>query len=244
MPVLASYRWRRRLLWGGFALVGVLGLVVAALALPRSSGRHYSLTATGSAAPVTVAEPTQVKLAPADRRAIDDTVDAFVHSGVDRSNPAAAWDLVTPAMRSATTRAEWDKGSLPVVPFPAKPQRAGWTVLTSYPRDVTIDLLLHSTAKAHRGAIAFAVDLKKEQGRWLVDSMVPEQVFGPSGGARTSTLSAAQKRSVGDKPVLSPVWFIIPGALLALIVLVPLVILIRTWLRHRAIERRYREGRL
>jgi hypothetical protein len=36
---------------------------------------------------------------------------------------------------------------------------------------------------------------------------------------------------------------VVPGALLVLIVLVPIVVLLNTWRRNRAIERRYRTER-
>jgi hypothetical protein len=53
--------------------------------------------------------------------------------------------------------------------------------LSAYPGDVTIDLLLQPRRTSKRGPIAFAVELKKQArtGRWLVDSMIPEQAFSP-----------------------------------------------------------------
>jgi len=234
---------RRRLLWAGLVLLGIAGLVVAAFALPKSNGRHYDVLATGTVAPQTVAEQAQIPLTEAARRGIDTTIDEFVHTGVDRSDPSAAWNLVTSQMHVGVTRAQWDNGSLPVTPFPAEAKQPGWTLVSSYPGDVTIDLMLHSPPRTNRGAIAFSVELKKQRGRWLVDSMVPEQVFAPSGG-RSAAPQTSTVKAIGNRGALSPIWFIIPGTLLGLALLAPVAFGIRSFLRHRAIERRYREGRL
>ena len=106
-----------------------------------------------------------MRLTAADRRAVNRTLVAFVRTGVTRKDPAAAWDLVTPAMRSGVSRKQWNGGELPVLPFPATiPDNPTWNVLTSYPGDVTIDLLLQPRRGAKRGPIAFAVELKRGEG--------------------------------------------------------------------------------
>lgn len=243
MAFLSSHRRQRRLLWIGVVVAAIVAFVVAAVALPTSKRAAPVVHYTG---PVqTVVDQQEVLLTRASRRAIDDTLNRFVHTGVDRSDPSAAWELVTPAMRAGVTRAQWNAGTLPVVPFPAQAHKPGWTVLNSYPGDVTIDVILHARAETNRGAIAFAVGFKKRDGRWLVDSMVPEQVFGGGGGGgRSASGKTSTVAAVGDKAALSPVWFVVPGILLGLAILAPAGFALRSFLRHRAIERAYREGRL
>ena len=77
--------------------------------------------------------------------------------------------------------------------------------------------------------------------------MVPEHIFSPEQKAKPA------KPSKGPQPLpkpeyphgkLSPLWFAIPGTLLGLAVLVPLLIALLSWRRSRAIERRYRDDRL
>jgi hypothetical protein len=243
--ILSSYRWRRRLAWIGATIALVVGIVVAVFALPKDSGRHYNLEPTGTEEAQTVANVVkQVRLTAADKRAVNRTLVPFVRSGVTRDDPAAAWDLATPAMRSGVTRTEWNAGQLPVQPYPATiPDNPTWNVLTSYPGDVTIDLFLQPRRGAKRGPIAFAVELKKAKQRWLVDSMIPEQSFEASPAGGKSANGGGEEEPVSARASGNRWLFIVPGALLALIVIVPVVFLLNNWRKHRAIERRYRAER-
>jgi hypothetical protein len=227
---------------GAFVAVGV-GIAVAAFLLPKNNGKKVNIEPTGTQAAQTVQQIVrQVQLTAADRRAVNSTLVAFVRKGVTRADPAAVWDLATPAMRSAVSHRQWNKGVLPVLPFPAKiGDRPTWNVLTSYPGDLTIDVLLQPKRGSKRGPIAFAVELKKAKQRWLVDSMIPEQGFAP-------TPSGKSAKSGGEEPAASTRpgnnWlYVVPGALLALIVVVPAFVLLNNWRKHRAIERRYRAER-
>jgi len=225
---------------GGFA-VFFIGVAVAAVLLPKDHGRELELSPTGTEPAQTVANALdQVHLTAADRRAVNRTLVAFVRSGVTRDDPAAAWHLVTAAMRSSGTRKEWNAGELPVLPYPAQiSDHPTWNVLTAFPGDVTIDLLLQPRRTSKRGPIAFAVELKRKSGRWLIDSMVPEQGFEPSEPEKVQQPGKVPN-GVPPKGKLSPLWFIVPGMLLALIALVPIFVLLNSWRRSRAIERRYR----
>jgi hypothetical protein len=246
MGILQSYRWRRRLAWIGISSALVIGVVVAAILLPKDTGVHYDIEPTGTEPAQTVANVlTKARLTKADRRAINGTLVAFVRTGVTRDDPAAAWNLVTSAMRSGVTRKEWNKGQLPVFPFPAQiPDKPSWTVLNSYPGDVTIDLLLQPRSTSKRGPIAFAVNLlKSKHGAWLVDSMIPEQAFEASTPPEKAQKQAKVPNGQLPKGKLSTLWFIVPGTLLALIALVPVLFLLNTWRRNRAIARRYRAER-
>jgi hypothetical protein len=246
MGILQSYRWRRRLAWIGAFVALVIGVVVAAIALPKDTGVHYDIEPTGTEPAQTVANAlTHARLTKADRRAINATLVAFVRTGVTRADPAAAWNLVTPAMRSGVTRKEWNKGHLPVFPFPAQiSDHPSWSVLTSYTGDVTIDLILQPRSTSKRGAIAFAVDLlETKRGTWLVDSMTVEQAYGASTPSAKNPKPVKVPNGEPPKGKLSTLWFIVPGVLLALIALVPVLFLLNTWRRNRAINRRYRAER-
>jgi hypothetical protein len=246
--VLGSYRWRRRFAWSGGILAVVVGVVALIVLLPKGSVEKHPGVRAGTVQDNSVVEK-QVRVTHVQRRAVNDTLLAFIRNGVSREDPAAAWPLVTPAMRSGVSRADWNAGQLPVTPYPARTaKQPEWTVITSFKDDLTIDLLLQPKAGAKAGPIAFAVELKRARdGRWLIDSMAPEHVFAPA-----EPPSASQKAA---KPLpknytpqyakgrLSPLWFAIPGALLGLIVLVPLMVVLLSWRRNRAIERRYREER-
>jgi hypothetical protein len=244
--ILSSYRWRRRFAWMGAFIALVIGAVVGVLALPKDNGKRYNLEPTGTEAAQTVQNVVkQVRLTRAERRAVNSTLVAFVRSGVTRDDPEAAWELATPAMRSAVSRKEWNSGELPVLPFPAKIEdNPTWNVLTSYPGDVTIDLLLQPRRGVNRGAIAFAVELKKARGRWLVDSMIPEQGFAPApSGGKGAKSAAGEEDTVKPRDSGNPWLYFVPGTLLALIVILPTAFLLNNWRKNRAIERRYRAER-
>jgi hypothetical protein len=246
MGLLQSYRWRRRLAWMGGLLVVLAGFAVAAVLLPKDHGRTYARVPTGTTPAQTVeAVVHQVRLTAADRRAINQTIVAFVRTGVTRDDAAAAWDLATPAMRSGVSRTRWNGGELPVQPFPARiPDNPSWNLLSAYPGDVTVDLVLQPRPASKLGPIAFAVELKRQArtGRWLMDSMIPEQAFSPvESGKQPKAVNVPNGKP--PKGALSTMWFVVPGALLGLIALVPIFFLLNTWRRNRAIERRYRAER-
>ena len=48
--IVQSYRWRRRLAWIGSSVALLVGLVVAALLLPKDHGVRYQLNPTGTEA--------------------------------------------------------------------------------------------------------------------------------------------------------------------------------------------------
>src|SRR6266516_467277 len=115
--VLSSYRWRRRLAWIGAALVLGAGVAVAAIIL-GNGGPGYQLAPTGTEPAQTNSSPAkQVRVTPAERRGVNETLVAFVRTAVTRSDSSAAWNLVTQLMRSGISRHDWNNGDLPVNPF-------------------------------------------------------------------------------------------------------------------------------
>jgi hypothetical protein len=232
--------------WIASSFALLIGLAAAAILLPKDHGVRYQLDPTGTEAPQGYTPPPkEVRVTPQQRRAVNEALVGFVRTGVMRADPAAAWVLTTPEMRSGIARSDWDNGELPVLPYPANLSSVDdWTVISSYPRDLTVDLLLQPKPHAKQGPIAFAVELKQRRGRWLIDSMVPEQAFGPVGAAPKVKPLPKNFKGQPPKGELGPLYFIIPGALLGLIVLVPLFVVTMHFIRNRRIERRYKRGRL
>ena len=246
--ILQSYRWRRRFVWLGVFVV-LLGGVALAVALLPGSPRNQEAEPTGAAPPpqtTAIEKPTHVTAA--ERQAVDRTLSAFVKTALTRDNPAAAWDLVTADFKGGVSRKEWNSGTLPVIPFPAQvPKHLSWHVDSSYAGDLTLDLLLQPRRGAHTGAIAFTVEMQREKrtGRWLIASMTPQHVFSP---APTQAVHRSPKHGSGQQVkiingALSLWWLVVPAALLALVVLIPVGVLLNNWRRNRAVERRYRAER-
>jgi hypothetical protein len=189
-------------------------------------------------------------ISPADRAAINRTLDAFVPTAVARGHSERAWVLATPSMRAGGTRAGWARGELPVAPFPAAGTTFhGWTIDAVRPGAVDVVLLLHPRQGAKVGPISYNVAMRKIGGRWLVDSFVPAALFAAPG--KDSSIQAqpdlapgpaspsfSRSGRIGENWVL-----IVPAILVGLIVFVPLLIMVLHRLRDRRAARRYSSAR-
>ena len=248
--LVRSPRARRRLRPLVWLLAAVAVVALATRLLP--DGRNLEPVAAPQDVSASPAPPAPVEkrvpLRPADRRAIDSALDRFVPLAVDRRDPAAAYDLVTPSLKAGTTRAEWATGTIPVQPLPVQGKRFHqWTLSYSYPDHVGLELLLKPRREGDIGAIAFAVDFRRKQGRWLVDSFIPAAVF--SGGGAPPRISAVPDfgatggtRSPSSGR-LSPIWFLVPAFLLGLGFVVPIGYAIRSWIAGRRAVRAYEASR-
>src|SRR5919199_1139417 len=192
-----------------------------------------------------VAAPAQAayRLKPADRRAIDATLDRFVTEAVQRHDLAASYDLVTPAMRTGISRRAWAHGITNVMAFPARGTRFhGWALDLAQRRYVMLDLLLQPRRGTHVGAMIFTVELRKLHGRWRVASFVPSASF--AGAERTGSMKAfgdyGPFASTNPKPRhVNRLFLIGPALVLLLIVALPAAIVLRGWRRNRRAEREF-----
>jgi hypothetical protein len=184
-----------------------------------------------------LAAPAGATLKPADRAAINRTIDAFVKTAVRHENVAGSYDLVTPAFRGGIGRGEWAKGGIPVYPYPARGTSwHGWTLDYALPGDVAFELVLQPRRGAKEDPISFSGEVKKRHGRWLVDSFYPaaiyvtkeSRVIGPRDFGPAAVQSGA-----GDSR-LGAVWIAVPAGVGAVIVLVPLVFLFASSRRGRS----------
>ena len=135
-----------------------------------------ALTITSSAA----SKPR--RLAPSDRKAINETLDILVNHAVKRKNAGAAYDVVTAELRGGLGRKAWSRGSIPVYPYPARGTRFhDWTIRYYNAEEIGIELLLNPQRGSELGQFVFHVYLKPSRGRWLVDSFMPAATFTPIG---------------------------------------------------------------
>ena len=184
---------------------------------------------------------------------------SFIRSAVARQGPARAWDVSAPNLKEGVTRKEWNRGSLPVVPYPALDKGLGqWDYVEySYRNSVGLEVFLFPKPGSGYSALTADVELVRDHGRWLVDYWMPKKFHGPpalaSGGkAKKITRKAAGTRSHapegqgsaagGRCPVSRPqsrLYWIIPIAILSLVVLVPIGLGIAHWIRARRAAREY-----
>jgi hypothetical protein len=221
MPLLGSPRARRRALWAG-AVVAVAGAATAAIvALPNSNTEHITHLSGPSQV---VRTPASVPLTTARRQAIDNVLDTFVPAAVERHGPLRALGLVTHSFRAGVSRAEWSKGNLPVFPYHTRTERFhAWRLNYSYPREVSVELMLHPAAKESLGPIAFTAVFKQVHRRWLIDSFVPSASFAPQKSPKVVAAPDFEPlASDRGKAHLQAHWLLLPASVLVLILLVPL----------------------
>jgi hypothetical protein len=147
-------------------------------------------------------------------------------------------------MRAGISRSVWNRGELPIQEFPAgrRDFASAWTVKESYPNDVIGELILMPDAK-HKAlaSLAFSLEVKKTNGRWLLDSMYPIASFPSAEGVKKgehelgpADYTGGTPSAATDKSPLGGVWLLAPISLLSLVLLVPLGLFIA----HKRRERR------
>ena len=205
----------------------------------------------GSLAPTAFAKE-KLTLPPADRAAINRTLDVFVPAAIGRRDSVRAWPLATRTMRLGSDRGEWRNGFLPVTPFPViGTSFHEWTIDTASRDHADIVLLVHLKKGAPLSAVSFNIAMRRVGGRWLVDSAVPAATFaasgsdskilaqpdfGPNGGPAYSKAGRLSAR-------LPAKWvLIVPGVLIGLIILTPIAVIFGHRIKDGRVSRERRES--
>ena len=238
---------RRRRLTGRIAAAFiVVGAIAGAIAL-LPTGSHDKPAPTPRGPADVVSAPATVSVTAKRRRDIDSLIDRFLPAVLERRDLADARRLVTPAFAAGVTDAEWMRGQIPVLPYKPRDSRFhGWVVRYSYANEISFDVLVHPSAKEQLGAIAFTVVAKRNHGHWLIDELVPTASFAKEKKAPRILASPDFQPNMvqgsTNKSRLSATWLAVPGALLATILLVPLVVLVLNIRRNRRAMLAYRRS--
>ena len=234
---------RRRLAWIGAGLAIVAGVVVAGVKWPNTA-EEPPQAFSGEQAYV-YREPKEVKLTRVERARALSTAANFVTHAVARRKVERAYDLVDPNLKAGMTRAEWNKGAIPVVPFPV--DEARWKVEYSYGDALGLQVLLLPTAKSKQRPAVFAMELTPtgngKAHRWLVSSWAPTGMTG-------SAAPVAQSTGAGGVPNLGATlpsgegrldarWLLAPIALIGIVPLIVAAFYLRGWRRGRRAEAAY-----
>lgn len=138
----------------------------------RNTG-HSFVTPISNRPAMVIREPKTVPATPADRRAAERTIEAFVRTAVLRRSPGDAWELATPHMHEGSTRAEWAEGTLPVTPYPAAQfSRSGATLTYSFKGVLGYDVLVLPKTPTGPQQV-YTCELHEVHGHWLVDFFYP-----------------------------------------------------------------------
>jgi hypothetical protein len=208
-------------------------------------------------------QPKKARFTKAKQREVSKVLREFILTAVDRRDVGRSWDISAPSLREGFTKKQWSRGDLPVVPYPAANKGLGRWSFVQYSYSDTIGLEVFLFPKPGSGWSAMTADVelvKGHDGKWRVDYWMPKKFHGPPSLAKakptakakavkakaTPTHRAAGKRRAAPPeparlgtPKPSRAWWIVPIALLSLIVLVPLGILLGSWYRNRRAERDY-----
>ena len=257
MRILRSPRWRRRLVWLSIPLL-VAPLVYL--------GVHYSNPADpGNPTGPEGSFPADPKSAPftaAKRRAVRPVLRDFIKSAVAREDVSRSWDLAGPSLKQGLTQRQWNRGQLPVVPYPAADRGLGtWSLVQySYTDAVGLEVFLFPKPDSGYSAVTADVELvKTNDGRWKVDYWLPKRFHGPPDlSAQEEEKAAAEaKRAEKTKPKgrartaepfrpeqgrLGGYWWAVPLGLLSLILGVPLLLALVIWYQNRRAQRAYRRS--
>ena len=244
--ILASYRWRRRLMWLTIT-AAVVGCALAIGFIWPNTAPPQHLNPTGG--PVKVdATPKAVRLKLHDRAAALVVVSRFVDSAVARHNVDRAWWLVTPEMRAGYTRKQWDTQPLPdIAPFPVA--QARWQLQYSDTKGVGFTIALFPPKTTHQQPIVFMVGLHHvgagNQRHWLVDNWQPAPINATASGGGSASgefapqLGANASASPSAKAKESPIWLLVPFGLLSLILIIPAGVFGMNWRRDRRARAAY-----
>ena len=175
VPLPASPRTRRRLLYVAAALAILVALALAQALIGTSTGPVVTPARPGT--PQIVATPRTVRASRADLAAAAHTLSVFVPSAVIRRHLARSWPLATEHMKQDTSHAEWLAGKLPVVPYPAAQYRtSSYRNTYSYAGVLGYDVLVLPKDPSGPQQV-YSCELDDVRGRWLVDYCIPRKTL-------------------------------------------------------------------
>ncbi|MDX6543017.1 MAG: hypothetical protein QOK32_620 [Gaiellaceae bacterium] len=240
--LLASPRRRRRAAKLAVVLAIAVTFTILGVFYSNTSPTRHSAPFTDEPVQTVAPLPTSVKFTPRDRKEVSAAADRFIATAVFRRHLDDSYDLVVPEFRQGLTRAQWDTGSIPVMPFPARDVAlTRWTLDYSYRDRVGLKVAFLPKPTAKVGGIVYAIELKKfgtqQHHRWLVS------YWSASGGTILSNkqrAAAAGPPQPPLKPKLGAGWILVPViGILGLILLVPTTLGLRGWRARRRVQSTY-----
>jgi hypothetical protein len=252
MRLLPSSPRARRRLFRLSAALAIVAVITGAAVFARSPKQP-------SSAPPKNAPPAQLikqskYVSPADRRAINRTLDQFIPAALNRSSPQTAWRLAGPDLKGGTTLREWRHGTTPIPYYPARGKTFhDWTTVDASRDSVDFNLLVHPRKGSKTtSTYVFAGTMVKRGGRWLVNGLYTTAIFarptksgqhevGPAdfgaGPAPSSNGSAAPQTTGGN--LLGEKWLFAAGGVILLALLFPLGFGIASMVKERRSRKRY-----
>lgn len=101
----------------------------------------------------------------------------FISTAVQRHHGERAAGIVTDELRGGRDRRAWREGLLRVVPFPDRIVAVKLRTLSRTAGSTSMAVRLRAAATT----ATFLIELRRVQGRWLVDYWGPAMLIGPGG---------------------------------------------------------------
>jgi len=186
--------------------------------------------------------PKSVQLTKGDARDVLVVAAKFVQTAVLRNHTERSYDISDAHLHQGITRTQWGLGNIPVPPYRREDLAdVKWRLDYSYKDRVGLQVYLEPKSTSKVGGLAFNAELHRvgppEHRHWLVDYWTPA---GQQGPAPSKAAAGPLSSAVQAKPGLGAIWLILPiGAILALILAVPIVLGIRGWRRRVRADRAY-----
>ena len=154
--------------WAPWLAAAVLVAGIAAYAIAKLSDSQAAPAPAHRAAPFTPGERSVAR--------------EFVFTAVARKQLERAWRIAAPELKQGMSLAEWETGTIPVVPYPVSQAVARLRVVDSFTdtAQVAVDFLPRSGAAAQ--AATFRLGLRRVGGAWLVSSWAPTSTVTPPTG--------------------------------------------------------------
>jgi hypothetical protein len=245
--VPSSPRLRRRLRWFGVGLAAAGALAAVGLLVP--SPKQPNPNPPKNAPPAKLASQSTY-VSPAERKAINATLDKFIPAALTRRSPATAWRLAGPELKDGSTLREWRQGNSPVPYYPPREKTFhGWTTIDSGRNYVDFNLLVHPLHGPKESAWVFSGEMIKLHSHWLVNRLYTiatmtrptksgRHEVGPADFAAGAPASGLP---VGKSGVIGKMWLLAVVGVIALVFLFPLgfgiVALVRARRRGRLYTR-------
>lgn len=168
----SSPRLGRWLLPGAAGIVLAGGIVAVLVAFDVGGIRG-----SAPAGPQTRDEPARLAtttpkapLEPETRR----VAGRFILTAVARKHLDEAWELAAPVLRQGLTKAQWESGAIPVVPYPVESlEPVRMSVTRSTATEASIRVFLDPKPGSDMKAQVFIMQLAKLGGHWRVTAWVP-----------------------------------------------------------------------
>lgn len=210
-------------------------------------------------------QPKRSPFTPAEQQAVRPVLADFIRNAVARDaggDVSKAWDVAGPDLREGVSHRQWDKGDIPVVPYPAADHGLGDWSYVKYSFTDTVGLEVFVFPQPGSGYSAMTADaevVKDKHGKWYVNYWLPEKFHGPPAlsaaqkkaekkAAKAAAAAAAKEpksRRVAvpaapnpDGPRASGLWWAVPIGIVSLIIFGPLVAMLVIWLRNKREQRR------